>query len=48
MSLAFALVRPSDFRWRKLLVYIPAQLLGAMLAAGVLYGVWEPFIDEFE
>ena len=48
VSLAFALFRPADFPWRRLLPYWAAQLSGGILAGLTVLAVWGPFIERFE
>lgn len=47
ISLAFALIRPSDFHWKKLLPYVVSQLLGAWLAGLVNYLFWHRVISDY-
>ncbi len=48
VSLAFALWRPQDFPWRRLVPYIAAQLVGAIAAGATVAGLFWPFIARFE
>jgi MIP family channel proteins len=48
VSLAFALLRPHSFPWRRLLPYWTAQLGGAVLAGLVVWAVFAPFLARFE
>ena len=48
MTLAFAIVRPKVFSWKKIVPYISAQLLGGFCAGGVLYGLYRHAIAQFE
>ncbi len=48
VSLAFALFRPADFPWRRLLPYWAAQLSGGILAGLTVLAIWGPFIERFE
>ena len=48
VSLAFAIFRPEDFPWRRLLPYWSAQLSGGILAGLTVLAAWGPFIDRFE
>jgi glycerol uptake facilitator protein len=48
VSLAFALLRRHDFPLVRLLPYIGAQLLGAMLASATVAGLFWPFLLRFE
>ena len=48
VSLAFAIFRPNDFPWRRLIPYWSAQLTGGILAGLIVLAVWSPFIDRFE
>src|SRR5262249_48160109 len=48
VSLAFALLRPGSFPWRRLLPYWLAQLGGAVLAGFVVWAVFAPFLNRFE
>jgi glycerol uptake facilitator protein len=46
MTLAFATW--GQFAWRDVPAYIGGQLVGAMLAAGALYGLFNPMLEEKE
>jgi MIP family channel proteins len=48
VSLAFAIFRPKDFPWQRLLPYWSAQLGGGILAGLTVLAAWGPFIDRFE
>lgn len=48
VTLSFALFRPADFPRARILPYWGAQMLGAVLAGGVVFVVFGPFIDAFE
>jgi MIP family channel proteins len=48
VSLALAIFRPHDFPWYKTFYYILFQLLGAIGAGAVVYGIWSPWITRFE
>jgi MIP family channel proteins len=48
VSLAFAIFRPTEFPWRRLLPYWSAQLTGGILAGLTVLAIWGPFIDRFE
>jgi len=48
VSLAFAIVRPSDFPFSDLIPYAIAQTLGAFGAAAVNYGIYSEAIKEYE
>src|SRR3954451_15335830 len=48
VSLAFALLRPAGFPWRRLLPYCAAQLAGAVLAGLVVWAAFAPFLTRFE
>lgn len=46
ITLCFCLFR--KLPWRRLPIYMAAQILGAFLAAGVIYGVYQPAINQVE
>jgi glycerol uptake facilitator protein len=48
VSLAFALLRRQDFPLARLLPYVSAQLLGAMLASATVAALFWPFLLRFE
>src|SRR5262249_1507043 len=48
VSLAFALWRPAGFGWARLLPYWAAQLVGAVMAGGVVAGLFWPALLRFE
>ena len=48
VSLAFAIFRPADFPWSRLVPYWAAQLAGGILAGLTVLAVWGPFIERFE
>jgi MIP family channel proteins len=48
VSLAFALLRRRDFPLRRLLPYVLAQLVGAMLAGATVAALFWPFLRRFE
>jgi len=48
VSLAFAVLRPHAFSPRRLLPYCIAQLVGAVLAALAVWGMFAPFLARFE
>jgi glycerol uptake facilitator protein len=48
VTIAMAIYRPASFPWRKVLPYIGAQFSGGILAALVLYLLWNPTCIQFE
>ena len=48
ITLAFAIVRWKTFSWRKVIPYIISQLLGGVLAGGVMFGLFRHSIAHFE
>eukprot|EP00545_Synedropsis_sp_CCMP1620_P003622 CAMPEP_0119009208 /NCGR_PEP_ID=MMETSP1176-20130426/4212_1 /TAXON_ID=265551 /ORGANISM="Synedropsis recta cf, Strain CCMP1620" /LENGTH=271 /DNA_ID=CAMNT_0006961677 /DNA_START=96 /DNA_END=911 /DNA_ORIENTATION=+ len=48
VTLAFAMVRPNDFPWKKLLPYWGAQLLGGMIAGTLNLAIFYTDIRDFE
>lgn len=48
VTLAFALVRPRLFSWRKVAPYVLAQMLGGVCAGAVLYAFYRHAIAQFE
>src|SRR5919109_2520823 len=48
VSLAFALLRRQDFPLTRLVPYVGAQLLGAMLASATVAATFWPFLVRFE
>lgn len=48
ITLAFAIVRWRTFSWKKIIPYIFAQLLGGIAAGGVMFGLYENAIMQFE
>ncbi|GBG33702.1 Aquaporin-10 [Hondaea fermentalgiana] len=48
VSLAFALMRPDDFPFRKLIPYIGAQFAGSIICAAVNYLIFSTALSNFE
>lgn len=48
ITLAFALLRTSEFPWRLVLPYWAAQVMGAMAAGLAVFVLFHPFILQFE
>ena len=48
VTVAFAIVRFRVFSWKKIAVYIAAQMLGGFVAGGVLFGIYRHAISAFE
>ena len=48
VTVAFAIIRFRVFSWKKVPVYIAAQMLGGFAAGGVLYGTYHNAIASFE
>ena len=48
ITLAFAIVRWRAFSWKKVIPYATFQLLGGVLAGGVMYGLFQSAITHFE
>ena len=48
VSLAFSLLRRHEFPMRRLLPYMAAQLIGAILASATVAGLFHNFIQRFE
>ena len=48
VTLAFATVRYKEFTWKKIAVYIIAQMLGGFVAAAVMFGFYHPAVEAFE
>lgn len=48
ITVAFAILRPSTFSWKRILPYVTAQMLGGVLAGAVLYGFNSNAIALFE
>lgn len=48
VTLAFAIVRFKVFSWKKIALYIMAQMLGGFMAGAVLFGVYRNAIRAFE
>lgn len=48
VTLSFALFRPGDFPRARVVPYIVAQLLGAVLAGAVVLATFAPFLARFE
>ncbi|MCA9202765.1 MAG: aquaporin [Planctomycetales bacterium] len=47
-AITFALAMWGRFDWSKVPMYVAAQLLGAMLAAACLFGIYHPYIAQKE
>ena len=48
VTLAFATIRFKVFSWKKIVVYILAQMLGGIAAGAVLFGLYRHAISAFE
>ncbi len=48
ITVSMAIYRPDSFPVKKIIPYIAAQLIGAMLAATVLYGMFSKTLIQFE
>lgn len=48
VTVAFAIVRYKVFRWKKIPVYIAAQMLGGFFAAAVMFGFYHGAVESFE
>ena len=48
VTVAFAVLRFRQFSWKKIAVYIVAQMLGGFAAGAVLYGTYHNAIEAFE
>lgn len=48
VTLAFALVRFRVFSWKKIPVYIVAQMLGGFVAAAIMFGFYHEAVEAFE
>ena len=48
VTVAFAIVRFKVFSWKKIPIYIVAQMLGGFFAAAVMYGFYHGAIESFE
>ena len=48
VTLAFAIVRFRVFKWKKIPIYITAQMLGAFLAAAIMFGFYHSAVESFE
>ena len=48
VTVAFAIVRYKVFSWKKIPVYIVAQMLGGFFAAAVMYGFYHSAVSTFE
>ena len=48
VTLAFAIVRFRVFSWKKIPVYIVAQMLGGFVAAAVMFGFYHEAVEAFE
>ena len=48
VTVAFAILRFKVFSWKKIAVYLVAQLLGGIFAGGVLFGFYRHAISTFE
>jgi hypothetical protein len=47
VSLAFALVRPEDFPFKKFFPYVISQFVGAFLAGLLTYGLWFSILEDY-
>jgi glycerol uptake facilitator protein len=47
-AITFAMACWRGFAWRRVPAYIASQLVGAVVAAAVLYALWSPVIRNFE
>ncbi len=48
VTLAFSIVRWKIFSWKKVIPYILAQILGSFCAGGVVYGLYQHAIEQYE
>lgn len=48
VTLAFAIVRYKVFSWKKIPVYVVAQMLGGFFAAAIMFGFYHNAIEAFE
>lgn len=48
VTLAFAIVRFRVFSWKKIPVYIIAQMLGGFIAAAIMFGFYHEAVEAFE
>ena len=48
VTLAFAAVRYKVFSWKKIPIYIAAQMLGAFFAAVIMFGFYRDAVNTFE
>ena len=48
VTLAFAIVRFRVFSWKKIAVYIIAQLCGAFVAGAIMFGLYRGTVEAFE
>ena len=48
ITLSFAIVRFKVFKWRKIPIYITAQMTGAFLAAAITFGFYHGAVESFE
>lgn len=48
VTLAFAVVRFRQFSWKKVVVYVTAQMLGGFAAGAILFGTYHNAIEVFE
>jgi MIP family channel proteins len=48
VTLAFAIARPAQFRWGRVLPYWAAQLVGAVAAGASVAALFWPFLERFE
>lgn len=48
VSLAFAIVRPSDFGWKEMVHYWAAQLVGGVLAGALNFAIFATSIAAYE
>ena len=48
VTLAFAVIRFRIFSWKKIVVYLVAQMLGGFVAGAVLFGTYSNAIETFE
>lgn len=48
VTVAFAILRYKVFSWKKIPIYITAQMLGGFFAAAVMYGFFHGAVESFE
>ena len=48
VTLAFAIVRYRVFSWKKIPIYVTAQMLGGFFAAAIMYGFYHGAVESFE